>query len=135
IFDKRLKWKGRLAGRTGYHALLLDVDECIQLVRDIGPPMTNFLFAELEQEIVGLNKNSVPFLVRLDKLEQDKEFSPRARRLVPVITRASVEEFRRQYVTAGELCQVHGLHHKQVRSILGKVGIEEEFDAKTVKTT
>lgn len=135
IFDKRLKWKGRLAGRTGYHALLLDVDECIQLVQDLAPPMTNFLFAELEQEIPGLNKNSVPFLVRLDKLEQDEEFSPRARRLVPVITRASVEAFRRQYVTAGELCQVHGLHHKQVGSILARVGIQEKFDAKAVKTT
>jgi hypothetical protein len=135
IFDKRLKWKGRLAGKTGFHALLLDVDECIQLVRDSAPAMENFLFAELEQEIVGLNKNSVPHLVKLNKLDEDEEFSPAARRLVPVITRASVEAFRRQYVTAGELCQVYGLHHKQVRSILGKVGIEEEFDAKTVKTT
>ena len=135
IFDKRLKWKGRLAGKTGFHALLLDVDECIQLVRDSAPPMENFLFAELEQEIVGLNKNSVPFLVKLKKLDETEEFSPAARRLVPVITRASVDAFRRQYVTAGELCQVYGLHHKQVRSILGKVGIEEEFDAKTVKTT
>lgn len=135
IFDNRLKWKGRLAGKTGFHALLLDADECIQLVRDSAPAMQNFLFAELEQEIVGLNKNSVPFLVTLRKLDEDEEFSPAARRLVPVITRASVEAFRRQYVTAGELCQVYGLHHKQVRSILGKVGIEEEFDAKTVKTT
>jgi len=135
IFDRRLNWKGRLAGKTGFHAVLLDVDECIQLVRDSAPPMKNFLFAELEQEIIGLNKNSVPYLVKLKKLDEDEEYSPNARRLVPVITRESVEQFRRQYVTAGELCQLHGLHHKQVRSILGRVAIEEEFDTKTVKTT
>ncbi len=135
ILDGKLTWKGRLAGRSDLGALLLDADECIQLVRALAPPMENFLFADLEEAITGLNKNSVPFLVKLKKLDEDEEFSPRARRLVPVITRASVEEFRRQYVTAGELCQAHGLHHKQVRSILDRVGIEEEFDAKAVKTT
>lgn len=135
ILEKKLTWKGRLAGRSDIDALLLDADECIQLVRDLAPAMDGFLFAELETAIPGLNKNSVPLLVRLKELDEDEEFSPRARRLVPVITRASVEEFRRQYVTAGELCQVHGLHHKQVRSILDRVGIEEEFDAKAVKTT
>ena len=135
ILEKKLAWKGRLAGRSDIGALLLDVDECIQLVRDSAPPMEDFLFIELEREIVGLNKNSVPHLVKLEKLDEDEEYSPSARRLVPVITRESVEQFRRQYVTAGELCQAHGLHHKQVRSILGQVGIEEEFDSKTVKTT
>lgn len=135
IFDKKLKWKGRLPGKTGYHALLLDVDECIQLVRDSAPPMDGFLFFEVESQIIGLNKNSVPHLVRLLKLDEDEEYSPSARRLVPVITRASIEEFRRQYVTAGELCQAHGLHHKQVRSLLGRVGITEAFDGKVVLTT
>ncbi len=135
ILDRKVTWKGRLVDGVGLNALLLDADECIQLVRDLASPMQNFLFIELEQEIVGLNKNSVPTLVKLGKLEQSEEFSPNARRMVPVITRASVEEFRRQYVTAGELCQALDLHHKQVRSILARVGIEEEFDAKAVKTT
>ncbi|SMQ85901.1 TniQ protein [Devosia lucknowensis] len=135
IFERRLTWKGRLAGQTGFHALLLDVDECIELIRASAPPMDGLLFIELEREIIGFNKNAVPHLVRLKKLDKDEEYSPSARRLVPVITRASVDEFRRKYVTAGELCQVHGLHHKQVRSILDSVGIKEEFDAKTVKVT
>jgi hypothetical protein len=135
IFGKRLAWKGHLAGRNDYMGLLLDADEVTRLVRDSTPPIDGFLFKEVPDAIIGLNENSVTRLVTLKKLDEDEEYSPAARRLVPVITRDSVEAFRRQYVTAGELCQVHGLHHKQVRSILGKVGIDEEFDAKAVKTT
>lgn len=133
ILDEKVTWKGRLVGGSGLSALLLDVDECIQLVRDLAPPMTNFLFFEVPGEIIGLNPNAIPPLVKLGKLQQAEEYSPAARRLVPVITRTSVEAFRNQYVTAGELCQALDLHHKQVRAILARVGIEEEFDVNTVK--
>lgn len=135
VFGGKLAWKGRLVGKADFHSVLIDADEVTRLVREAAPAMTNFLFAELEQEIIGLNKNSVPHLVKLGKLVEDEEYSPRARRLVPVITRASVDEFRKQYVTAGELCQTYELHHKQVRAILERAGIDEVCDAKAVKTT
>lgn len=44
------------------------------------------------------------------------------------VTLQSAEAFHRDYVTAGELCQAHGLHHKQVKSILARAGIPMAFD-------
>jgi hypothetical protein len=84
--------------------------------------------------IPGLSDKSVRPLIDLGQLVKTEELSPTARRAVPVVTRLSAEEFHRRYVTAGELCQTHGLHHKQVKSILTGAGIELAFDQDAVRS-
>lgn len=128
IFDKRLIWKGRLEGKTGYLALVVDADEVIKLIRMFSKQLENLRFCDVPTVIPGITERTVQPLIDLDKLVEAEEWSPNARRAIRVVTRQSAEAFHREYVTAGELCQVHGLHHKQVKSILVGAGVEMAFD-------
>jgi hypothetical protein len=134
IFDNRLGWKGCLAGRTGYNAVLLDVDEVTMLVRQDAPQFTNLRFQDVQNVIPGLSARSIQPLIDMNELVQTMEYSPNARREVPVVTAESAKAFRAKYVTAGELCQTHGLHHKQVKYRLLDAGVDMELDQDTVKT-
>lgn len=128
IFEKRIGWKGRLAGRTDYNAVLLDADDITLIVREDAPQFTNLRFCDVGTVVPGLTEKSVQPLLDLGVLVETMEYSPNARREVRVVTAASVEAFRSRYVTAGELCQTHGLHHKQVKYRLLAQGVEPAFD-------
>lgn len=133
IFDGTLKWKGQLAERDDYGALLLDVDELVALVR-IEPEVQGFTKEAILSYVAGLGPTSPPLLIAAGHLETEQEFSPSARRFIDVITRESAAAFRKRFVTLGELTQTTSLHHKQVRSILARAGIVEKMDAKAFKT-
>ncbi|QQR39002.1 TniQ family protein [Devosia rhizoryzae] len=133
IFENRLGWKGLRAGQSGYNAILLDVDEVTMLVRTDAPQFINLRFCDVETVVPGLGQRSIQPLIDAKKLVQTMEYSPNARREVPVVTAESARTFRETYVTAGELCQTHGLHHKQVKYRLLDAGVDMEFDQGTVK--
>lgn len=84
--------------------------------------------------IPGLGASSYRKLIAAGVLETAEEFSPEARRVIPVATRASGEAFKERYVTLGELCQRTGLHHKQVRQRLREAGVGEAFPYEVVGT-
>ena len=129
VFDGQLTWKGRLAGRTDYGALLLDADEVTALVR-AEPPLVNILRQDVPDFIPGMNRFGIDYFIGKGLLVQVAEFNREARREVPVITVGSVEAFRTRFVTLGELTQRSGLHHKKVRLLLRGVGIEEAYPSK-----
>lgn len=130
--DGTLTWKGRIAGRTDYGALLLDADEATALVRQ-EPPMVNFTRGEAMEFIPGLNRWALDTFLEKELLSPGMEFSPDARREVPVITRKSAELLRKNFVTLGELCQTSGLHLKQVKLLLKGVGIEPAYNPQDFK--
>lgn len=117
IFEGKLAWKGLIDGKRDYSSVLLDVDEVIGLVRS-GPERCGLTRAEMVKFMPGLTTSAVARLVEDGHLATAEEYSKEARRMVPMITRESAEAFKAAYVTLGELCQVSGLHHKQVVSIL-----------------
>jgi hypothetical protein len=127
IMEDKLKWKGRPSGDRNYNTLLLDADEITQLVRG-DEEKSGLTKIELLDFIPGIAREAVNPLIDAGELEVVEEFSPAARRLVPVISRKSADEFKRKYVSLGELCQDTGLHHKQVRSSLRKAGVSEALD-------
>jgi len=133
IFDRRLAWKGHLPGRTDYKGLLLDADEVTMLVRQDAPQFKNFRFSDVESVVPGLSQRSIQPLIDIGELVQTMEYSPNARREVPVVTAASVAAFRRKYATAAELCQRPGLHHRQVKYRLLEAGVDMCFDQDAVK--
>jgi hypothetical protein len=124
IFEKRLSWKGRLPGRTDYNALLLDADEVTALVRADAVQLKNLRFCDVQGAVSGISERSVQPLIDLGEFEEVEEFSPNARRAIRVVTTQSVSAFRLKYVTAGEICQTRGLHHKQVKYRLLAAGVE-----------
>ncbi|MGV8954182.1 MAG: TniQ family protein [Cypionkella sp.] len=134
IFEKRIGWKGLHAGQTGYNAVLLDADEVTMLVRQDAPQFTNLRFCDVGNVIPGLSVKSIQPLIDAGELIKSMEYSPNARREVPVVTAESATAFRVKYVTAGELFQTHGLHHKQVKYRLLDAGVDMVFDQDTVKT-
>jgi hypothetical protein len=80
-----------------------------------------------------LSQRSIQPLIDGDELVKIMEYSPNARREVPVVTAESASAFSEKYVTAGELCETHGFHHKQVKYRLLDAGADMEFDQDTVK--
>lgn len=117
IFTGKLTWKGRLAGRNDYLALLLDADEVTRIVRS-RETRFNLTKEETEAFLPGTHGRVVNKLIALGYLQLVEEFSPDARRLIPVVSRESAEAFKARYVSLGELCQKSNLHHKQVRTLL-----------------
>lgn len=126
IFGQELRWKGRLAGKEGFDALLLDLNEVVRRVRS-EPNGFGIGMREILDRLPGLGRDAPKALVARGLLTVTEEFSPEARRMVPVITPDSAEAFRRKFVTLGELCQRTGLHHKKVRLLLRVAAIKEVF--------
>lgn len=127
VLDGTLKRKGRLAGRSDYGALLVDADEATALVRQ-EPAMVNFTRAEAMEFTQVFNTHALDAFIEEELLHTAMEFSPDARREVPVITRESAELFRKNFVTLGELRQMSGLHLKRVKLLLKGVDIEPAYD-------
>ena len=132
IIDKKLKWKGRLAGRSDYHALLVDADEVTTLVRS-EPPLVNLRRQDVPTFIPGMNIVAIGFFVEEELLVEDMEFSAEARREVSVVTKDSAELFRKNFVTLGELRQLSSLHLKQIKLLLRGVDIEPEYEPDEAK--
>ncbi len=122
-----LKWKGRLAGVSDYGGLLVDADEITRLIRSSGEK-TGLTKLEAKNFIPGMGRDSVAMFIRDGKLETVEEFNPEARRMSTVISRGSAEKFLETFVSLGELSQISGLHHKQVRLLLRTVRIDPSFD-------
>ncbi|WP_296745743.1 TniQ family protein [Mesorhizobium sp.] len=122
ILNGKLAWKGRLAGRHDYMALLLDADEVTRIVRSDGA-RTNLTKEEAEAFLPGTHERVVSRLIEAGHLNLIEEFSPDARRLIPVVSRESALAFKSRYVALGELCQKTDMHHKKVRALLRLAGI------------
>lgn len=126
IFDGKLKWKGRFPGDEIFPHLLVDVDEVISHVRNeakgSGIPKHH-----IDQHIPGMGKHVLKF-IDAGALELVEEYSPDARRKVPVVSRESADAFVAKYISLGELSRKCGLHHKQVRKILDSVDVQTAFD-------
>ena len=120
-FNGKLEWKGLHGGRREYGALLLDADELKQIVRE-KPKRQALSRAELKKYITGLAEKSPQFLIDRKLLVEAEEFSPDARRMIPVIPTESADDFKAKYVTLGELLKTHGLHHSQAIPMLDKAG-------------
>ncbi|RUW30971.1 MAG: hypothetical protein E5V75_27900 [Mesorhizobium sp.] len=131
IFKGKLAWKGRLAGRNDYMALLLDADEVTRIVRS-GGTRTNLTKAEAEAFLSGTHERVVNRLIEAGHLTLVEEFSPDARRMIPVVSRQSAEAFKSRYASLGELCQKTNMHHKKVRLILRVAGIQAALDPAVV---
>ncbi|MER9333059.1 TniQ family protein [Mesorhizobium sp. M0293] len=131
VFTGKLSWKGRLVGRTDYMALLLDADEMTRIVRS-RETRTNFTKAEAEAFLPGTHERVVNRLIEAGHLTLVEEFSPDARRMIPVVSRESAEAFRTRFVSLGELCQKTLMHHKQVRALLRLAGIAPTLLPETV---
>ncbi|MGO9772689.1 MAG: TniQ family protein [Roseiarcus sp.] len=126
-FGGKLAWKGLLGGRREYGALLVDADELTRIVRD--KPKRNALSREeFKQMVPGLGMKTVQFLVDRKLVIETEEYSPDARRMIPVITVASAEAFKARYVALGELAAGRKLHFKQVLSVLDRAGVRLEFE-------
>ncbi|TGQ73006.1 hypothetical protein EN829_011170 [Mesorhizobium sp. M00.F.Ca.ET.186.01.1.1] len=131
VFTGKLSWKGRLVGRTDYMALLLDADEVTRIVRS-RETRTNLTKEETEAFLPGTHDTVVNALIASDYLTLVEEFSPDARRMIPVVSSESAEAFRRRFVSLGELCQKTRMHHKQVRALLRLAGIMPTLLPETV---
>jgi predicted transcriptional regulator len=127
IFSGKLAWKGRLSGRNDYMALLLDAAEVARIVRS-RETRVNLTKEEVETFLPGTYDRVVNNLLAAGHLTLVEEFSPDARRMIPVVSRESAETFRSHFVSLGELCQKTGLHHKKVRLILRVAGVEAALE-------
>ncbi|SMQ85288.1 TniQ protein [Devosia lucknowensis] len=134
VLDGKVRWKGRLEGRSDFGALVLDVDEVHSLILDSRPSLVHLRNCDVPGVIVGLSKNSVTPLIDLDQLDTTTEVVPIARRVSQVVTRASAEAFHRNYVTATELSQRHGVNQKSAKQRLEAVGVLPAFDPEVVNT-
>lgn len=127
LFGGELSWKGRIAGRSDYDALLVDADELTRIVRSEGP-RANYTKEEIANAVPGIDRRNVERLAAAGYLDIVEEFSPEARRMIPVVSRESAEAFLKRFVSLGELTRATGLHHKKVRLLLRGVDIEAAVD-------
>lgn len=132
VFGGSLRWKGHLIDAAGLDALLIDVAEVLPLVRN-EKRGSGISLLDILDFLPGIGRDSPKALLASSLLKSEMQFSPDARRMVPVITRESAERFLRRYVTLGELCQRTGLHHKQVRKQLREASVPEVLTPATHK--
>jgi hypothetical protein len=128
VIDRKVKWKGRISGRSDFQALLVDIDEIKQLLNDGVPANTHLKIKEVAKFVEGLQKDAVRPLCDLHQFHLVTGYSPIARRVSTLITLQSAEDFRHRYITAGEISRVHGVTPARVMYRLRKAGVATAFD-------
>ena len=131
VVGGRLTWKGSLRGGRRFPDLLVDVDEVRRLVR-VEPPRTGLTKREVVTVVPGLWQHVVVALIALGHLDVIEEFCPTSRRRIPVVTRESVDAFRKRYVTVAEIGKLRRIPARMALRILREANQKAAFDAATV---
>jgi hypothetical protein len=122
ILTDGLTWKGSLRGGRRYTDLLVDADEVMEILQRGTPTRRNMTDKDVRAEMMGMRHKFVVEMIAEGHLTVVKEFCPKVRRHLPLITRESFEAFSRRYVTLSELGHLRSLHWRTVRRFLASVG-------------
>ena len=133
VFDGKLSWKGRLAGRHDYDALLVDVDEVRHAV-PVRSELQGLLKLQMKEIVRGIDANSIPIFIDRGDFQTMEEIHPLTGTTTMTITRESATAFSERYIALGEMCQDTGLHRSQIMLIMRAAGIDEVFDKATFMT-
>lgn len=127
ILAGRLSWKGRLRAGVRYTDLLVDAGEVLTVLQGDKPPQRNMTKLEVTAGMKGMRYEFVVKMIEAGHLQVVKEFCPRVRRQLRLITRESFEAFRSRYVTLTKLGQLKDLHWRIVRRHLTSVGCDPAY--------
>lgn len=133
IHDGKLAWVGRHGDGRRYENLLVDADEARAILRPPAPSQ-GVTAIEAVALLPGVQKSSVAHLARAGLLTFIREFRPDCLRTVRLYSLTSVDAFRKEYVTAGEIGKATGWPPLQVVRHLAKAGVPEVVDYAKVQT-
>ncbi|KQT62272.1 MULTISPECIES: hypothetical protein [unclassified Aureimonas] len=132
VLDGKLTWKGRLAGRHDYMALMLDPEEVRRLVRrEEGGGLTMIAAAAF----IGMSAKSVKKFADAGNLQTVVEVNAVNRCPQTVVVRASAEAFKSTYVSLFEVAKRFDLHFLRAKTMLEEAGIVPVFDPEKFLTT
>lgn len=122
ILAGRLSWKGCLRGSMRYPDLLVDAGEVLETLRQDNLPRRSMTQLDVRAEMLGMRYQFVVRMVEAGHLTVVREFCPKVRRHLRLITRESFEAFRDRYVTTSELAHGKDMHWRIVQRHLNSVG-------------
>jgi hypothetical protein len=132
ILDGSLTWKGQLARRNDYMALMVDPEEIRRLVRrEEGSGLT----FKAAAEFTCMSPKSIKLFVDADVLETCVETNAINRCRQTVVTRASAAAFKDRYVSLFALSGQHGVHFLRMNAMMEAASIAPAFDPKQFLTT
>ena len=121
ILDGTVKWLGRRKGVSGMAALLVDLEELLDLFE--GPPLTGYTQHDLKR-MLRVNDPTISFLVKNGFIEAQDTRHPRSRRPMKVVTSETYEAFLERFVSLGILANQMGTQAKHVSSKLERLKID-----------
>ncbi|WP_244488089.1 hypothetical protein [Aureimonas sp. Leaf454] len=132
VLDGKLTWKGRLAGRHDYMALMLDPEEVRQLVRrQEGTGLTMIAAAVF----MGMSAKSVKKFADSGDLPTVVEINAVNRCPQTVVTRAGAEKFKSDHISLFEAAERFDIHFLRAKAMLEDAGIRPAFDPVEFLTT
>lgn len=127
ILAGRLSWKGRLRAGVRYTDLLVDAGEVLAVLQGGKPPQRNMTKVEVTAEMKGMRYQFVVRMIAAGHLTVVREFCPKVRRHLRLITRESFEAFRDRFVTLTELGHAKDVHWRIVRRHLTSAGCQPAY--------
>lgn len=127
ILDGRLTWKGRIAGRKDYEALVVDADELIELGRT-APRIEGMSGAQTDAFLRGIDKPVIGKLVEQGLLEAAEVPPALPQGCGYEVNRESADAFMKRCATVGEALRKTKLKKETFVALARGAGIETVVD-------
>jgi TniQ len=120
ILDNELQWVGKLQGKSGFSAILVDCDEVRMITK--ADPLPGLVIADACKAI-GLQSRVLEKLIACQAVATIKALNPLNLAPTRVIAEEEIERFKREFVSLYQLSQELGVHMNELNRRLRRQGV------------
>ena len=130
--DGRLRWKGKAAGKRGYGALLVNYEQTREVLFKASQ---DALVMPAACRALSSTREVMVNLINVGAVQATRVRLPRQRTQYTLVSRASIDKFKRNYVSLTELASEHGQWPIHIKKILRELEIPTAFEKSAIGAT
>jgi hypothetical protein len=130
--DGRLRWRGKAAGKRGYEALLVNYEQTREVLFKASG---DALVMPAACQALNSTRQVMVNLIQLGAIDATRVTLPRQRTQYTLVSRASIDKFKRDYVSLTELASEHRQWPIHIKKTLRELAIPSAFEKSAIGAT
>jgi hypothetical protein len=130
--DGRLRWRGKAAGKRGYGALLVNYEQAREVLFKASG---DALVMPAACQALNSTRQVMVNLIHVGAIDAMRVTLPRQRTQYTLVSRASIDKFKRKYVSLTELASEQGQWPVHIKKMLQKLAIPTAFEKSAIGAT
>jgi len=130
--DGRLPWKGKAAGKKGYEALLVNYDQTREILFQASK---DALVMPAACQVLNSTRQVMVNLIQIGAIDATRVTLPRQRTQYTLVSRASIDKFKRDFVSLTELASEHRQWPIHIKKVLRELNVPPAFEKSAIGAT